>query len=54
VQRGGLQIHKEIDVPQGDTFLRTGVYDLKSDHAGTLGVPLQAVLIRPASGSPPK
>jgi VWFA-related protein len=42
-QQGGLQIHKEIDVPQGDVFLRTGVYDLKSSSAGTLGVPLNAV-----------
>lgn len=44
VQRGGLQIHKEIDIPKGDNaFLRTGVYDLKSNNAGTLGVPLRAV-----------
>jgi len=44
VQRGGLQIHKEIDVPKGDNaFLRTGVYDLKSNNAGTLGVPLKVV-----------
>lgn len=44
VQRGGLQIHKEIDIPKGDNaFLRTGVYDLKSNNAGTLGFPLKAV-----------
>ena len=44
VQKGGLQIHKEIDIPKGDNaFLRTGVYDLKSNNAGTLGVPLKAV-----------
>lgn len=40
VQRGGLQVHKEIDVPNGDAFLRAGIYDLKSNKAGTLGVPL--------------
>ncbi|MGH9501719.1 MAG: VWA domain-containing protein [Terriglobales bacterium] len=40
VQKSGLQIHKEIDVPQGDAYLRTGIYDLKSGRAGTLGVPL--------------
>ncbi len=40
VQKGGLQISKEIDVPQGEIFLRTGIYDLKSDTAGTLGIPL--------------
>jgi len=42
VQKGGLQAHKEIDVPQGGAFLRTGIYDLKSGEAGTLGVPLRA------------
>ena len=40
VQRGGLQIHKEIDVPSGYAYLRTGIYDFKSSAAGTLGVPL--------------
>jgi VWFA-related protein len=40
VLKGGLQIHKEIDVPNGYAFLRTGVYDYKSTNAGTLGVPL--------------
>jgi len=42
VQKGGLQIHKEIDVPIGEVFLRTGVYDLESRNAGTLGVSLAA------------
>ncbi len=40
VQQVGLQIHKEIDVPKEYVFLRTGIYDLKSSTAGTLGVPL--------------
>jgi VWFA-related protein len=40
LQKGGLQVHKEIDVPRGDAFLRTGIYDLMSGEAGTLGVPL--------------
>jgi VWFA-related protein len=40
VQKQGLQIHREIDVPQGDSYLRTGIYDLTSGSAGTLGVPL--------------
>jgi hypothetical protein len=37
----GLQIHKEIDVPKGDVYLRTGIYDLGSNAAGTLGMPLR-------------
>ena len=40
IQRGGLQLRKEIDVPNGDAYLRTGVYDLKSGKAGTLVIPL--------------
>jgi VWFA-related protein len=39
-QQSGLQIHKEIDVPKGYVFLRTGVYDLKAATVGTLGMPL--------------
>jgi hypothetical protein len=40
LQQGGLQIHKEIDVPKGYAYLRTGIYDLNSNSAGTLGTPL--------------
>jgi hypothetical protein len=47
-QRGGLQIHKEIDVPRQYVYLRTGICDLRSNTAGTLGVPLTAVTV-PAS-----
>lgn len=36
-----LPIHLEIDVPVGDIYLRTGIYDLNSGHVGTLGFPLQ-------------
>jgi VWFA-related protein len=43
LQQGGLQIHKEIDIPSEEAFLRTGIYDLKSNNAGTLGVPLAPV-----------
>lgn len=45
VQRQGLQIHKEIDVPAGQAFLRTGIYDLNAANAGTLGVPLLATVV---------
>jgi VWFA-related protein len=36
----GLPVHLEIDVPPGDIYLRTGIYDLNSGNAGTLGLPL--------------
>ncbi len=39
-QTVGLQIHEEIDLPPGDVYLRTGIYDLNSGSCGTIGVPL--------------
>ena len=39
-QAFGLQIHEEIDLPPGDVYLRTGIYDLNSGSCGTIGVPL--------------
>lgn len=42
-RRVGLQIHREIEVPPGGASLRTGVYDLNSGEAGTLGIPLSSV-----------
>lgn len=42
-RRVGLQVHREIDVPPGASSLRTGVYDLNSGKAGTLGIPLSSV-----------
>jgi VWFA-related protein len=43
LQAKGLPLHLEIDVPPGDIYLRTGIYDLHSGNAGTLGFPLAAV-----------
>lgn len=37
VMQVGLQMHREIDVPEGEVLLRTGIYDLNSGKAGTLG-----------------
>jgi VWFA-related protein len=37
VMQVGLQMHREIDVPEGGVLLRTGIYDLNSGKAGTLG-----------------
>lgn len=41
----GLPLHLEIDVPPGDIYLRTGIYDLKSGNAGTLGFPLSGPFV---------
>ena len=45
--RLGLQFHEEIDVPQGEASLRTGVYDAGTSKIGTLGVPV-GLEMRPA------
>ena len=42
LQANGLPFHLEIDVPSGDIYLRTGIYDLSSGNAGTLGFLLTA------------
>jgi len=42
VMQVGLQMHREMDVPVGEVFLRTGIYDLNSSKAGTLGIALGA------------
>ena len=41
VQKTGVQFHEELDVPtMDDLYLRTGVYDLRSNKVGTLEIPL--------------
>jgi hypothetical protein len=40
VLRVGLQMRREIDVPEGEALLRVGIYDANSGKAGTLGVSL--------------
>lgn len=40
VQKSGVPVHLEIDLPKGDFFLVTGVYDRKTGKAGTLEIPI--------------
>jgi VWFA-related protein len=42
-EQTGVQLHAEVEVPEGQYWLRTGVYDAISHKAGTLEVPLSAV-----------
>jgi len=48
-QQGGFQLHEEIDLPQTDVFLQTGIYDLATNHAGTLAIPVRVVAVPAAS-----
>jgi VWFA-related protein len=43
VQRSGLPAHLEIDLPNADVYLATGVYDWGSRKSGTLEIPLSSV-----------
>jgi VWFA-related protein len=51
MQKLGLQLHSEIDVPKEDVYLRTGIYDPAADAAGTLGFPLPAQPTTPATAA---
>jgi VWFA-related protein len=42
-QGSGIPFHLDIDVPPGEIYLRSGVYDTASGKAGTLEIPLNAI-----------
>ena len=42
-QQTGVQIHAEIEVPKGQFWLRTGVYDQTTHKVGTMEVPFSSV-----------
>ena len=42
-QQAGVQLHAELDVPRGQYWLKTGVYDQATHKAGTMEIPLSAV-----------
>jgi VWFA-related protein len=49
LQQVGFQLHEEIDLPKGDVFLQTGIYDLTAGRAGTLGIPLHVIAVPAAT-----
>lgn len=40
-RQSGVQLHQIIDLPKGELYLRTGIYDPASGHMGTLEIPLK-------------
>jgi len=42
-QIAGVQVHEEIEVPQGQFWLRTGIYDQSTHKVGTMEIPLSSV-----------
>ena len=43
IEKSGMHAHLEIDVPQGEAWLATGVYDWNAGKAGTLEIPLHSL-----------
>jgi hypothetical protein len=42
LEKSGLRTHMEIDIPQGEASLATGVYDWNTGKAGALEIPLNS------------
>jgi hypothetical protein len=40
IQKSGVPAHMEIDLPNTDVYLETGVYDWSTGKTGTLEIPL--------------
>jgi VWFA-related protein len=41
IQHSGIPAHLEIDIPNADVYLATGIYDFSANKAGTLEIPLE-------------
>jgi hypothetical protein len=44
-QASGIPFHFDFDLPPGDVYLRTGIYDASARKAGTLEVPLSSIAV---------
>lgn len=42
-ESSGIPLHFDFDLPPGDVYLRTGIYDAATSKAGTLEVPLTSL-----------
>jgi VWFA-related protein len=40
IKQSGVPAHMELDLPDKDVYLETGIYDWTTKRAGTLGIPL--------------
>ncbi len=47
IQKSGVPAHIEIDLPETDLYLQTGVYDWATRKAGTLEIPLHPARVAP-------
>jgi VWFA-related protein len=53
IQKTGIPAHMEIDLPNEEIYLNTGVYDWGSNKAGTLEIPLIPSSTATAQSAPP-
>jgi len=49
IQKNGVPVHMEIDLPDTDLYLETGVYDWNTGKAGTMEIPLHPASAAPAA-----
>jgi hypothetical protein len=49
IQKSGIPVHLEIDLPNSEVYLETGVYDWSSGKAGTLEVPVNDIKVAAAA-----
>ncbi|MGP8174125.1 MAG: VWA domain-containing protein [Terracidiphilus sp.] len=52
IQKSGIPAHMEIDLPNTDVYLETGVYDWGTGKAGTLEIPIHFVPTTAAATAP--
>jgi hypothetical protein len=52
IQKSGLPFHMEIDLPNTDVYLETGVYDWGTNKAGTLEIPVHSASAQTAEVVP--
>ncbi|KAA6464540.1 VWA domain-containing protein [Acidobacteria bacterium AB60] len=52
-EQTGVQLHADIDVPRGQYWLRTGVYDASTRKVGTMEIPFSSVHPLQASAQQP-
>jgi VWFA-related protein len=53
IQKSGVPAHMEVDLPNEEIYLNTGVYDWGSNKAGTLEIPLSPSHAATAPSAPP-
>jgi VWFA-related protein len=49
IQKSGVPVHLELDLPSSAAYLETGIYDWSSGKAGTLEVPVNSVKVASAA-----